>query len=620
MNAVRTVLLLVACSAAPTLASAQLVVHPGASSSAGGVSNGAGFELVSSLGDAAASPQMVGGGFELTGGIVAISSTGAVPSIVHTVLEPVAAGEEIQVTVQVEGAVEGATLHYRAGGEAAYQQIPMTLDGTTFAAMIPQEIVDSRGVTYFVLVEDELGRTFRSPALGTYGVQVRLEGQGVVRDVAQPSGTGQSAYRLVSLPLQLDNPDPEVVLTDDLGPYDPKIWRFFGLNFNQEYDELPDIDALQAGRGYWLITSEEGRVLDTGSGLTVPTTQPFEILLHPRWNLIGSPFHFPVAVDQLRLTSGRPIALRSIDDGWNDPIREPVRSLVPFEGYAIFNDLQRVDTLMVYPHAIGSAKTTLIHAASKASKTEETEWVLHVTAETRTSRDRDNAFGILSEAQEGYDSLDYPEPPRYGDFVSVHFPRPQWEAATDRFSTDFRPAAEEGHEWDFIVESGAAEVVQLRFDDVASLPSDVHAWVIDERLGVASDLRTDPRYQFVTAEGHPTTLRVVVGTADFVEQHRPEPEELPTRVTVTDVFPNPFTSAATIRYVLPEAEAVRVRVYNALGAEVTRLVDGDSRDAGAHLVVWDGRRSDGAPAPSGVYFLQLTAGSSTETAKVVLVR
>src|SRR5690606_39313128 len=106
----------------------------------------------------------------------------------------------------------------------------------------------------------------------------------------------------------------------------------------------------------------------------------------------------------------------------------------------------------------------------------------------------------------------------------------------------------------------------------------------------------------------------------FVAEHRPEPTELPTRLSVTDVFPNPFSNAATVRYVLPQHENVRIRVFNALGAEVARLVDGDARDAGAHLVVWDGRRSDGAPAASGVYFLQFTAGQETKTAKVVLVR
>ncbi len=610
-------LLLLSCLAVAPASWGQLVVHPGAFSTAGGVTNGGDFELISSVGDAAASITMSGGGFSLTGGIVAIASTGAVPSIVHEEPEPVSGSEEVPIAVQVDGAVHSATLLFRVGGEAEFQEVPMTREGNEYVAVIPDDQVGSRGLTYFVLVEDELGRMFRSPALGTYTLQVRIGGEGIVRDMAQPAGTDQSAYRLVSFPVQPDDPDPESVLVDDLGAYDPEVWRFFSLDFNQEYQELPDIEVIQTGEGYWLITSEPDRVLDTGPGLSAPTNEPFEILLHPRWNLIGTPFHFPVDISQVRLTSGRPLALRSIANGWNDPVREPVRTLRPFEGYAVFNDLQRVDTLLVYPHAIGSGKTA---PSFVAAKTSEVEWTLHVSAETRTARDADNVVGVRAGALDTYDAMDYPEPPRYGDFVSLHFPRPEWEAPADAFCTDFRSVSEEGYVWELSVESGKAEVVQLRFDAVEDLPADLQAWIVDERLSVASDLRADPRYQLVTADGQATTLRLVVGTADFVAEHRPEPTELPTRLSVTDVFPNPFSNAATVRYVLPQHENVRIRVFNALGAEVARLVDGDARDAGAHLVVWDGRRSDGAPAASGVYFLQFTAGQETKTAKVVLVR
>ena len=43
-------------------------------------------------------------------------------------------------------------------------------------------------------------------------------------------------------------------------------------------------------------------------------------------------------------------------------------------------------------------------------------------------------------------------------------------------------------------------------------------------------------------------------------------------------------------------------VYNMLGEEVARLVDGESKDAGYYQVTWDG-----TTASSGIYFLRMNA-------------
>jgi len=85
-------------------------------------------------------------------------------------------------------------------------------------------------------------------------------------------------------------------------------------------------------------------------------------------------------------------------------------------------------------------------------------------------------------------------------------------------------------------------------------------------------------------------------------------------------FPNPFQETTTIPFDLPEAESVRLEVYNALGARVAVLLDGEERAAGRHVVHWDGRTRAGMPAASGLYVLRLSAGSFTETRTMVRVR
>ena len=603
----------------------QLVVHQGTFSTAGGTATGAGFELFSSLGTTEATSEMNGAGFTLTGGLVAIASTGAVPQVQHAVPGVVSQNEQVAISVQVDGSVRSAMLNYRAGGESTYRLVAMARDGGSFLATVPDSTVDSRGLTYFITIEDDLGRTFRSPALGTYSVSVQIPGEGVTRTVAQPAGSEQSAYRLVSVPIQPEDARPEAVLVDDLGPYDPQRWRFFGLDFNQAYQELPEIDSLQRGSGYWLITSEADRVIDTGPGVSTPTDEPFMVLLHPRWNLVGTPFDFAVPSGQVSMSSGQGFALRALDGSWNDPVRNPVRFMRPFEGYAVFNNLQRVDTLLVYPHPRSSAKTgpnadDAPYVLASASKTSAEEWALHLSARSESSLDADNYAGVSTRAQDGFDAYDLPEPPRFGNFLSLSFPRAAWSAASNAFCTDIRSVNDEGHVWEFAVESGKAEIVGLRFAGVDELPPDREAWLVDERLAVAVDLREDPRYQVATDGETPLMLKLVVGSAEFAAGLRPAAAELPSRLTVTDVFPNPFSTVASIRYVLPEDDEVSIIVYNAVGAEVARLSERTSRSAGAHLAVWDGRTSAGYAAPSGVYFIRLNARSAAHTAKVVFVR
>ena len=79
-------------------------------------------------------------------------------------------------------------------------------------------------------------------------------------------------------------------------------------------------------------------------------------------------------------------------------------------------------------------------------------------------------------------------------------------------------------------------------------------------------------------------------------------------------YPNPFNSATTIEYGLPQAGHVTVEVYDLLGRRVETLLD-EEQEGGQHHVVWDaGDRS------SGVYFYRIAAGEFTETRRMVLLK
>ena len=78
--------------------------------------------------------------------------------------------------------------------------------------------------------------------------------------------------------------------------------------------------------------------------------------------------------------------------------------------------------------------------------------------------------------------------------------------------------------------------------------------------------------------------------------------------------PNPFNPTTVINYSLAEDSHVRLVVYNALGQEVTVLMDGHQPE-GDHSVTWNGQG-----LPSGIYFYRMTTDRFTATKKMCLLK
>jgi lysophospholipase L1-like esterase len=82
-------------------------------------------------------------------------------------------------------------------------------------------------------------------------------------------------------------------------------------------------------------------------------------------------------------------------------------------------------------------------------------------------------------------------------------------------------------------------------------------------------------------------------------------------------FPNPFNPSTTISYSIPVGTRHAVsllKVYDVLGRDVATLVD-EVKPAGTYTVNFDASQLS-----SGVYYYKLTAGSFTQTKKMILAR
>jgi hypothetical protein len=88
----------------------------------------------------------------------------------------------------------------------------------------------------------------------------------------------------------------------------------------------------------------------------------------------------------------------------------------------------------------------------------------------------------------------------------------------------------------------------------------------------------------------------------------------PKSFALSQNYPNPFNPSTTIRYSVAQAGRVSLKVFNTLGQQVATLVD-ENVSPGEYKATFDASRIS-----SGVYFYKMTAGSFTETKKLMLVK
>ena len=81
-------------------------------------------------------------------------------------------------------------------------------------------------------------------------------------------------------------------------------------------------------------------------------------------------------------------------------------------------------------------------------------------------------------------------------------------------------------------------------------------------------------------------------------------------------YPNPFNPGTTIKYQLPDAVNVSLKIFNSLGEEVATLIDDEFQNTGSYSKLF----IVNSTLPSGVYFYRLQAGNYIDTKKMILLK
>ncbi len=569
------------------------------------------------------SSQYIFAGTEGSGVFRSVRSTLA-PHITHTPAIIANTGQSLAISATAADnvSIQAATLYYRQGGATSFQSIPMNNSGGgNYAATIPAGSVTERGLEYYISVQDPSNNTATYPATDatTHPQVVRARSANLTRAAQTPAMT----YRMISVPIELENASPRNVLEDDWGNYNDTQWRLlrYVSGEDREYTVHNNFDNFDPGKGFWLIT-RNARTMAAGAGLSVTTAQNFIITLQPGWNQIGNPFAFPVNWSDVVKSSEVESKLVGYQGALNEASGyDYTRSrLEPWEGYFVNNLGSAPAALEIPPHA-ATEPLPKRNSTLAAMNFQEDEWALQLSVASDYSFDKDNYLGCLASASEEWDRNDFSEAPFFDKHVALYFPHHDWAIFPGRYTGDFRPIRSQGQSWDFHVKTNVPNSkIKLELAEARNLPSHWNLTLLDERSHVAIDLLKQPSYTFLLgAEEAVRTFRVLAGPLDYIGTHDQNLSSLPSEFELSPNYPNPFNPETKIGYTLPAICHVRIIVFNAAGQQIRKLVD-SMHNAGRYTVTWNGMNDADEPVASGIYLLRMEAGDFVALRKMVLTQ
>jgi len=94
---------------------------------------------------------------------------------------------------------------------------------------------------------------------------------------------------------------------------------------------------------------------------------------------------------------------------------------------------------------------------------------------------------------------------------------------------------------------------------------------------------------------------------------------LPTVLSNSVNYPNPFNPVTNISFTLSKTDRVVVNIYNIKGQLVNSLFDGQL-NAGKHFIRWDGKDNDKKNLASGVYFYNIISGNNNISKKMIMMK
>lgn len=515
---------------------------------------------------------------------------------------------EFSFSIMLPEAFQPSTveLFYRLPGETPFRTVNFSGNGAVYTANIPSIVVTPIGIEYYIRVgfgPENVSLPAEFPETYPYFLPVH------VPEIVSPVESTPWVYKMISVPMHLEQDDINAVLEDDLGPYDSRKWRLFRWE-NNDYVEYPNINGeFEPGLSFWLVTND-GAGFDIEDARTVDTTQPVTLQLEPGWNQIANPFSVPIPwpVQEIDPRVEMPASFNGVEFEYSIAVLEP------WQGYFVQN-LASVP-LSIELKADEASTAPLRHKREPAKTKGEPIFSAQIITEVENIQalDTQTFVGIADDALEGHDEYDFSKAPPIGAFIQTSIIESE-----GRLASSFKPHNGEGNHWDLEIENTTSQSeVRLRLETAGVIPESHELFILDlDRQKVILEKEGVWPVSFKGSNGT-RRLRLLIGNLDFIDKNRAGISLEEINFQLNGNYPNPFQTETVIQYQVGEKGAVQIEVYNLLGQRV-RMLANKEHAVGKYSVQWDGRNDSGVRVASGVYLYKMSAESFYDSGKMLLV-
>ena len=230
--------------------------------------------------------------FSLSQGIMSVTQgLYALPPVVNASIADTIYRDGMPIRVQgiltdLNG-IASADLHLQQGGSTESIVIPMVaLNDSIYEVSIAESLVTIKNFRAFIRGDDNMAYTGESQKLTPSVKYGERELTTLIENSIYPNGIPTEKWRMLSFPGDLDNPLIE-------NPKD-EGHVFYVWDLDDSTWIVPD--SIYPGHAYWFKHIYENAVpFSSDSGMAIPL-EPYTISLKNGWNMVGSPFAFPVEV------------------------------------------------------------------------------------------------------------------------------------------------------------------------------------------------------------------------------------------------------------------------------------------------------------------------------------
>lgn len=505
-------------------------------------------------------------------------------------------GQSFSVSVDsVRNKPSNVYLVYGVAGQETGTDLLMTLSGENFSASVPAQTVTQKGFWFRIKAVNTGGTAYSPSASGMYSVPVQLMTSGIAQVKSSgtyPAGIPTKAYYSVGNPLNAN-----IDLTLVFGPADPKNWNAWYYDGTQ-FVETTVMD--NTGRGYVIYNQTSAtRDIIVTSATTNALNRFSDLVLKPGWNVVSWPLSYTANITIRNNALVGSVWSYNGKSGW-----QAVTQLKPFGAYAIYNRGSSDITA-------GSAITTGGIAKSATGESNGAVWQMNFTVKSGEYEDRFNRIGLATDEMESM-LLNEPEPLSIGKGLSAYF------HDSFRLASDFRKQTHNVHRWEMTIENHTeSRQTELSWESV-NLPDGQTVKIYDYSYDRVIDLREQTQYEFSIGKNH--KLAVIAGSSGQVDQDiRKMRSNIPDDFFLSQNYPNPFNPSTTIQFGISKQSFVSLKIFNALGQEVTTLIN-DVKNPGQYQSVWNGKDRLGRSVASGIYIYRLQADGFTQTKKMLYLR